>query len=122
MAPVLSRNWSDSVLLPWSIWAIMEKLRIWLFRDVALGGIRKPLSVGKCAGSVPRSRMWRQFSRWEISCIENVDGAQANHGDLNFHSMVASVSEPSIKNRIVWETVSPGFNKGRLSPGPYIMK
>ena len=27
-APVFSRNWSASVLLPWSMWAMMQKFRI----------------------------------------------------------------------------------------------
>ena len=30
MAPVLRRNWSARVLLPWSMWAMMEKLRMQL--------------------------------------------------------------------------------------------
>src|ERR1700679_1498064 len=29
MAPVNSKSRSASVLLPWSIWAMMQKLRIW---------------------------------------------------------------------------------------------
>jgi hypothetical protein len=36
MVPVLSRNWSARVLLPWSMWAMIEKLRITGFQNFLL--------------------------------------------------------------------------------------
>src|SRR5262245_15898875 len=63
MAPVLSRNWSASVLLPWSMCAMIEKLRI---RRGSVGMVRSQGSEVSGSAVVRHKKRnlhieWRRF-------------------------------------------------------------
>src|SRR5262245_9281591 len=76
MAFVLRRNWSASVLLPWSMWAMMEKLRIRRGSAVALmrGGfpgseqVRAPdQREARLQGVYRHAKIANRASRWRYN-------------------------------------------------------